>query len=94
MKIKSKHILKKLVEYGVYPTKQVDARSKDMEDVIYDYGSGYLQVLTDSVADEEVKLLLEIKQLDTLKSIKGMVVFITVVNVLVILGILGFYGLM
>lgn len=81
MKISNKDTLKKLAKYGILETESVNGNViiSDGSDIIIDDNGEKQRVITENVTVEELNLAIQVKQLSTIKSIKGMVVFITVV---------------
>lgn len=74
-----KQILKKLVSYGIYPTKSLgfnyNPERENADNIIHNDDGEYMQVETNAISKEDLKLALEIKKIDEIQSIKGMVKF-------------------
>lgn len=83
MKISNSYLLKKLVSYGVYKTEPLNHIS-DIEHthIIADETGNKLKVITKDISDDEINLILEIKKIEALNSIKTMLKFFVILTII------------
>lgn len=89
MRFTNKYVLKELVSLGILSTKPLTKTNATESDSIIEDASGSKRiVVTDKISDEEIKVSLELKKIELLKSIKDILKFfvvITIISALVVL---------
>ena len=79
--LKDKDLIEKLGMMGILATEEIKGEPQK-DDIVLDYGSYQKRVIVDSVPEEELQLLVAVEQLETLKSIKGMVKFFVILAII------------
>lgn len=82
MKQYNKYLLKQLVGHEILSTRNLERTETVTDWSIIDTSDGWKKVLVEDVTDEDFELLLKLKELEYLKSIKSMIKFFVALTII------------